>query len=379
MHITCDQPTLKNAVEVAGRAIDARTSHPLMSMLKLSTGADFLAVAGTSGHMSIVTRVPATINRVGSVLLPASYLSSYIATLPQVPISMTVDDHVCTVSASTTTAELDCSDAEEFPEIIAVPTADYTALCTLPSATLRFIIASIAFAANPTNPVPAFASIAFLPGQKQLDVVCADSFHMGHCTLPIEHHLSNQLLLHVKDMQLLMKCLRDDSTPVTLYLRHDQHAVLFVSDDTTVMIVTTNGKFPAIDLSYKDVCSTIMTLSVDNLLPFLARATIFTEHRVLLRIEPTVPGQGLLHISTPYVNGVGRILDSTLSVEMSGEPLDMYFVSEQLQEILQAIRHGVFTLSTAGENHRAIITPTIADICPQHYSIMPLLRQAALR
>jgi DNA polymerase-3 subunit beta len=93
MRITTTKENLLVGINAVQRAINAKSIIPIYSCIKLATNGNVLSFTGASLDMGIQCQMPVQVEREGIAVVPARYLSDIVRKLPDVPITLDLNDH----------------------------------------------------------------------------------------------------------------------------------------------------------------------------------------------------------------------------------------------------------------------------------------------
>jgi DNA polymerase-3 subunit beta len=146
MQLTVPRKTLLEALRNAGEAAAARSTIPILSHVRLTTGNGTLSVAGTDLDLAIEATVEAEVAKQGSCTAPAATLKDIVAKLASdAAVTLKFNDGRATlgVSAGGYRTTLTTLDVADFPA--AAPPVDAVQF-HMPAATLHDLLARTRFA-----------------------------------------------------------------------------------------------------------------------------------------------------------------------------------------------------------------------------------------
>jgi DNA polymerase-3 subunit beta len=99
MHLSCQQEDLHRGLSAVARAIPARTTLPITQHVLFEAREDSIVLSATDAETIAITyRIPAVVDKPGSITMPSRLLSDFIATLPHDQIKLTLADRSRQVS-----------------------------------------------------------------------------------------------------------------------------------------------------------------------------------------------------------------------------------------------------------------------------------------
>ena len=145
MNFSCEKALLQNAVNTASRAVSSKSSIPALEGLLLEAG-DGLTVSGYNMQTGIRTRLEASVQESGRIVLNARLFGDIIRRMPDDMIVFSADEKMM-VHLSCGDANFDILglSAEDYPEL---PEVDDQFSVSLSQRTLRGMIDQTLFAVS---------------------------------------------------------------------------------------------------------------------------------------------------------------------------------------------------------------------------------------
>jgi len=146
MKVSCSQEDLSKGLALVGRAVATRAVLPITNNVLMATEGSQLKLAATNLEIAISCWIPATIEKEGTITIPARLVTDFVNSLPNSRIDMSL-------AARTKSMELKCArheahisglDAADFP---AIPKITEGMNVKVKAADLRLAIRQVVFAA----------------------------------------------------------------------------------------------------------------------------------------------------------------------------------------------------------------------------------------
>ena len=136
MQFSVSKSALVQALALASRAIEKRTTIPILGNLKLEAGSAFLTVTGTDLETALSVRVPADVREEGATTIPGAKLYGYVKLLPEGAVKFKLDTNQwTTVTSGKSRMKIGGTAADTFPErppepevAFTVPASEFLAL-----------------------------------------------------------------------------------------------------------------------------------------------------------------------------------------------------------------------------------------------------------
>ena len=132
MKLTTDTHSLSQAIALASRAVPSRTTRPILGNLLLEASGEDLRITGFNESMGIACTVPATVEQIGQVTVPARLFSDLVSRLPGGVLALDLDPETYQLSLDTLggTYKVSTLPAEDYP---AIPQPEHPLVFTMPA------------------------------------------------------------------------------------------------------------------------------------------------------------------------------------------------------------------------------------------------------
>ncbi|MDW8047469.1 MAG: DNA polymerase III subunit beta, partial [Chloroflexota bacterium] len=117
MKVEVLQENLQRGLSLVGRAVAARSTHPIMGHVLLETDRGRLQLAATDLEISIRAWVGAKVDEEGATTVPARLLSDFVATLPPAPVVLEIPERgrQLRISCARNESSIHTMEAADFP------------------------------------------------------------------------------------------------------------------------------------------------------------------------------------------------------------------------------------------------------------------------
>lgn len=177
MKCVCQTADMASALSLAGRAISAKSTLPVLECIKITATKDRLTLTGNDLHMGIESSLPASVSQEGEVLLPGRLFSEIIRRLPDGEMHLQVNENNSAVirarGSRTTVQGLPC---EDYP---ALPQMDETTCVTLKQSLLRDMIRQTAFAIATDESRPVLGGCLMEAEGEKMVMVALDGYRLA--------------------------------------------------------------------------------------------------------------------------------------------------------------------------------------------------------
>src|SRR4030065_1107659 len=119
MKLTVSQAQLAHGLGLVSRAVSPRSTLPVLGNILIASDEGRLRLSATNLELGITCWIPARIEQNGSTTVPARTFLDLVSTLPadQVMLSLDTRTQTLNVRGGTSTNDIKCIDAQEFPPL----------------------------------------------------------------------------------------------------------------------------------------------------------------------------------------------------------------------------------------------------------------------
>jgi len=144
MQFTCSTKQLIEALQIVTKALSNRTANQILEGILIETESDQLILTCSDDRMTIVTRIPAQIGRVGRGVAPGKLFSEIVRRLPDSTVNVEMDNRfIFTIRSASNRTNITGQDADLFPRL---PKMEDEKEISLPQDILRDMIQKTEFA-----------------------------------------------------------------------------------------------------------------------------------------------------------------------------------------------------------------------------------------
>ena len=382
MKISCLQENLSRGLSVVGRAVATRATLPVTQNVLLSAEGGMLRLSATNLEIAMTTWVGAMVEEEGSVTVPARLLTEFVSSLgsDRIDIEMEPDSRLLQIKSGRSQANINGTDASEFPPI---PTVDDAVVAQIQPAALRTAIARVAFAAATEESRPVLTGVEVKLKEGTFTMAAADGFrlavHNGELAQSTPEEIS--VIIPARTMNELQRLLGDNSEPVDIMLTPQKGQVMFrLQSGDTVELVSQllQGTFPNYDQLIPQSYTTRAILDLQQTLRAARTAAIFARdgsNIVRMHVVPNEEGEeagGKMLISARSEE-VGDNEDVVDVAELEGEEGKIAFNSRYLLDVLAVLERGRVAIETTTSSSPGVFKPTDSD--DYVHVVMPMFVQ----
>ena len=367
---------------VVGRAVATRATLPVTQNVLLTTDGGMLRLSATNLEISMTTWVGAMVEEEGSVTVPARLLTEFVNSLgsDRIDIEMEPDSRVLQIKSGRSQANINGTDASEFPPI---PTIEEAVVAQVLPSALRTAIARVAFAAATEESRPVLTGVEVKLREGGFTMAAADGFRLAvqHGELLQSTPDEMSVIIPARTMNELQRLLGDNSDPVDIMLTPQKGQVMFrLQGGDTVELVSQllQGTFPNYDQLIPQGYTTRAILDLQETLRAARTAAIFARdgsNIIRMHVQPNDGEEesgGRLLISARSEE-VGDNEDVVDVAELEGEEGKIAFNSRYLLDVLSVLERGRVAIETTTSSSPGVFKPTDSD--DYVHVVMPMFVQ----
>ena len=346
------EPTeLVDAVNWVARSLSTRPIKPelLGIMIDVDTS---ITLTGSDLETSTKAILKADISAKGKVLVPGRLLAEIARSLPNKPITFTLDGSRVLVTAGTAKFTLPTLSVNEYPSLPELPeTAG-----VIPSDVFAHAVNQVSIAACKDDSLPTLTGVHIEINKNKITLAATDRYRLAVRELNWQAKspdIEVNTLVRARTLADAAKSLTAHSQ-VTLALSpttSNERLIGFLSELKTMTSRTLDGSFPPFRHLLPTESVAEATIEVGPLLDSVRRVALVTDKTVPLRL---IFNNNSLQLEA----GAGEDAQATEELEIiySGEPINIAFNPQYLTDGLQAIGTPYVQFNFTGSTKPAVLT-----------------------
>ena len=346
---------LRNLQTVNG-VVSPNTVLPILEDFLFVVEKNKLTISGTDLETSITTWMDIESKSEGKVAIPARILVDYLKTLPEQPLTFSIDEDSCQVEITTDRGKykLNGENGDDFPR---VSSDDKMSDIILPSGVLQKVINKTAFATGTDELRPPMTGVLFQLNKDGINFVATDAHKLvRYRRTDAKASGSASLIMPKKALNLLKSNLPGEQTQVTI--SYNSSFAFFSYNNVKLICRLIEGRYPDYNAVIPTENPNRLTINRADFLNTLRRVIIFsnkTTHQVILKIkgnELIVNAQDL-----DFSNEANERLDCTYE----GDNMEIGFNAKFLLEMLSAMDNEEVRMELSTPNRAGLLLPTESD------------------
>ena len=365
MKLECSVNKIKNALIAVERITGKNLTLPVLSSILWVATDKTLKLRSTNLSIGIEIKIPAKIEKEGTVAIRGDILSSLFSVLGgEGNVSFELVDNNLLVKTKSNTILLKSTPYEDFPTIPIITGESFI----IPAKKFIEGIKSVYYSAAISEIKPEIGSIYIYTEDDLLVFVSTDSFRLAEKKIKIKQKLSfNGILIPFKNATEIIKVFDSNDEDLSITLQKNQ-----ISFKTTEIYLTSrvvDGNFP----DYKQIIpknsSTEAIVLKQEFISSLKISNIFSDkfNQITITIKPN---EKVFEIEAKNID-IGEN-NTFINGSLSGEDVSVNFNYKYILDCFQSITSDSLNLKLNGSNKPMIINP-VGDSSFM-YLVMPMNR-----
>ena len=365
--LSVTQENLAKALNVVGRAVNNRSSLPVLNNILIGADTNTLKLAATNLEIGIIYRLGCKTEQSGSLTIPARLFSEFITSLPGGNLDLSAEDLTLTVSTPHYQSQINGISAEEFPLI---PEVSGEPILTMSGTVFRDALQQVVIAASLDETRPVLAGVYLYIDNKELVVVATDSYRLAEKRLKLPKASATELnvIVPARTMAELVRVLSDSEAELSIYLGESQ--IMFEIDGVELTSRLIDGQFPNYRQIIPEKIETAFEIGVEEFTRLTKVASLFArENAGGIRLEIKEEGQINLVSSASQVGEN----TSTAECQVTGPEAEIALNSRYLTDALGVIKSQTVEFGMSGKLNACLMRPTGEGASDDYlHLIMPL-------
>ncbi len=374
MKIVCSQSDLKNNLSLVSRAVPSRPEPMVLAnvLITASETTQKVSLIAFDGSLGIKTKFNAEVTEGGSITLPAKLLNDIVIRLPEIEITLDVNDDdasfVTTISSTSGQFQLTGIDAAEFPEL---PTIDVEAGQTieLPIAALNEGLGGCLFAASTELSKQVLTGVHLKTqglGANDLGDILEFAATDSHRLAVVATDLNAEdaettieipklaVTIPAKALRELEKIVSDGSGSDKVKVSFDEQVMLFELGDRLLTSTKISGDYPAYGQLIPQNFSREIILDRKRLLSSLELVAVLAQKNNLVKFSLHNDASEL--VVSADAQDIGNA-EQSLPAEIMGEDIEIAFNIKYLMDGLKALSTSEIKMQLNEWNQPVIFSP----------------------
>lgn len=348
MKFTCNRDLIQKCIMKAERVTGKNLSLPILSSVLLITEKNSLIIRATNLEVGLEFHIPAEVNKEGRVAVSGVLLSNILTNMPdEENVSFSVEDNVCKINTKNKNITIKGFISDDFPTI---PVINESESFTIKSQELVQCVKSVILSAAISDIKPEISSVYIYQKDKKMFFVSTDGFRLSEKKISFEgNNVNDGLIIPVKNIIEIIKIL--ESVEENLLIKYTKNQISFISKSVYITSRVIQGVYPDYEQIIPKNNTTEVVVLKQDFINTLKLSTLFSDkfNKINFSIKPD---EKTCLIKTKN-SDIGET-ESSLTVAMSGEPIDIALNGKHLFDFLNIINQDSIIVHFNGFNKPAV-------------------------
>jgi DNA polymerase-3 subunit beta len=356
MRFIVSTSTLLKHLQAVSGALSNSAVLPILENFLFEIKDSSLTISATDLQTSMTTSVAVESKEAGKIAVPSKILLDTLKTLPEQPISFSVDDKTFAIeiSAGDGKYRLSGENGEDFPKI---PVVDNASSVNLPSSVLAEAINKTIFAVSNDELRPAMTGVFCQLSPQNVTFVATDAHKLvRYRRNDAKSDATTSFILPKKALNLLKSSL--PSEDINVSIEYNSTSAFFKFANIHLICRLIDERYPDYDAVIPQNNPNKLTLDRSLFLNCLKRVVIFankTTHQVRLKITGSE-----LNISSEDIDFANEAHER-IGCQFDGEDMEIGFNAKFLIEMLNNLSGEEITIEMSTPNRAGLLFPSIKD------------------
>lgn len=283
MKFQVNRDVLSEAVSFAVKMLPARTTLPILSGVLIEATSEGLVFSSFDYEVSTQTKVAATVETQGRVLVSGRLLAEIANRLPNAPVTFESVESRIQVSCGSANFTLLSMPVEEYPTIPQVEGETGV----LPAEEFSSAVAQVAVAASRDDVTPVITGVQLEITGNSLSLVATDRYRVAIRDIPWESTGTvSELtaLVPARTMQEIGKTFgHSGNISISITNKDDRELIAFTADNKTVTSLLIKGNFPPVKRLFPEKVENYAVVNTADLIEATRRVKLVVEREAALR------------------------------------------------------------------------------------------------
>ena len=283
MKFQVNRDVLSEAVSFAVKMLPARTTLPILAGVLIEANAEGLVFSSFDYEVSTQTKVVATVETPGRVLVSGRLLAEIANRLPNAPVTFESIESRIQVSCGSANFTLLSMPVEEYPTIPQVEGETGV----LPAEEFSSAVAQVAVAASRDDVTPVITGVQLEITGNSLSLVATDRYRVAIRDIPWESSGTVSdltALVPARTMQEIGKTFgHSGNISISITNKDDRELIAFTADNKTVTSLLIKGNFPPVKRLFPEKVENYAVVNTADLIEATRRVKLVVEREAALR------------------------------------------------------------------------------------------------
>ncbi|TMW71998.1 DNA polymerase III subunit beta [Alteribacter natronophilus] len=368
MKFTIQRDQFVQSVQHVSKAISSRTTHPILTGIKIDASEEGVTLTGSDSDISIECFIPkeddeneyVEVTEEGSIVLQAKVFADIVKKLPENEVEVTVQDQFATtLKSGASVFNLNGLDPEEYPRL---PQIEEDSVFKLPTDLLKNIIRQTGFAVSTVETRPVLTGVHWQVENQELSCTATDSHRLAMRKAKVDTSSDDfsfsNVIIPGRSLGELNKILDDTEEWIDIIVTENQ--ILFKAKNILFFSRLLDGNYPATQNMIPTTSKTGVKLDTKQFLQAIERALLLSRDGKNNVVNLKTMENGHVEI-TSVTPEVGKVTEDLQSLELTGEELRISFNGKNLIDALKVVDSSEIHVDFTGAMSPFVLKPVDHD------------------
>lgn len=362
MQLTIDIKSLQAGIAVVIKSLSSKPALPVLEGMYLSATKEGLLLRCSDLSLQIDCIVEADVMEEGAVVLPGRLFSEIIRKLNEETLDIRQDDRTLFLKAGRSKMNLQCTDANEFPDMFL---SGEKHAVSLPQIQFKEMIRQTVFATAQEESKPILTGVLCEVKGHAFNMVALDGFRLALRHTNIQAELQEmEVVVPAKSMLEISRTLSDAEDPLNIEFSSNHLSIDL--GHTKIISRLLDGDF----IKYQSILPTQHTSRVrvnrHSLMDSIDRAMLMAREGTNNLIRFSI-SEGILQILAN--SAMGRV-EEDVEIDLNGENLEIAFNAKYFSDVLKSLTDEEIFLDLNNNVSPCVVRPIQGDA--YYYLILPV-------
>lgn len=372
MKFSCLKENLSNGLQIVYRAIPTKGNANILSNVLIETEKGRLKLSATNMETTITTYIGASVEKEGSITVPAKLLRDFVSTLSTERIDAELNKVMLNIESGNTKARINGLTSEDFPTLPTFPENEEN--IKLDPKTLFDAISLVSFSAGNDESRRILTGIYLNLDKEDLTITSSDGFRLSEKKIKVDNKNKKfSAIVPSKTLSEISRIFSNATEPIEFSLNEKSNLAMFKCEDTFVSCRVIDGNYidyERIIPKSHQMSSTFNTAEFEEAvkLTYIFEKNESNDKNEMKTIRVRFDPEGLIKVSS--ILGESGKNETEIEAEVDGSMLEISFSSKNLLDYLNYVKSEKTTFETESNTAPCVFNPL--EIESYTHLIMPV-------
>ena len=327
MIFTCEKQKLQEGILITQKAITGKSTMPILEGIYINATKEGITLIGSDMDLSIETKVDATVEQEGKVVIDSKIFGEIIRKLPNSNIKIEIlENDTVQITCEKSTFNVVYMNAEDYPALMQI---DEDNKIEVPQNILKNMIKSTSFAIAQDETRPILQGILFEVKNKNLNLVALDGYRLAIKSEYLDSDFDIEVVIPGKTLNEVSKILEDIESIVEITFTNNH--ILFKLEDTKIISRLLDGKFVNYNSLLPQEHKLVVNVKRQDLQNGIERASLMAKEGNTNLIKLEIKDEAVIITSNSQL---GKVREE-VNINLQGEGIQIAFNSRYLLDVLK--------------------------------------------